>query len=74
MYIFWLLIWIWLKMDKIKINFFVLVYYGKYVDFNKGGFLVRVFFYLWKIKKMVVCKFSWSIKIKNYDKIDFFLF
>lgn len=45
-------------MDKIKINFFVLVYYGKYVDFNKRGFLVRVFFYILKIKKMVVCKFS----------------
>lgn len=34
-------------MDKIKINFFVLVYYGKYVDFNKRGiFSKSVFLYI----------------------------
>lgn len=33
------------KMDKIKINPFVSAYHGKHVDFNKRGFLVRVFFY-----------------------------
>lgn len=60
-------------MDKIKINPFVSAHHGKHVDFNKRGFLVRVFFYTLKIKKMVACKFSRSIKTKNYDKIDLFL-
>lgn len=38
-------------MDKIKINFFVLVYYGKYVDFNKRGIFSKSVFLFMENKK-----------------------
>lgn len=60
-------------MDKIKINPFVSAHHGKHVDFNKRGIFSNSVLLFMENKKMVACKFSRSIKTKNYDKIDLFL-